>query len=79
MALKPIIEFEMLTTETEPPRKFYETSIGYDISMPDFIHLEAGQMKKVNLEFKMRLPDNYFARLEIRSSWAYQNVVVEAG
>ena len=63
----PIIKIEKIREDAFIPEKAHETDSGYDCRIPDDLHLWAGELKVVDLGFRIQLPTGWECQMRSRS------------
>jgi len=66
----PIIKIEKMREDAFIPEKAHETDSGYDCRIPDDLQLYAGELKVVDLGFKIQLPKGWECQMRSRSGIA---------
>ena len=66
----PIIKIEKMREDAFIPEKAHETDSGYDCRIPDDLKLWAGELKVVDLGFRIQLPKGWECQMRSRSGIA---------
>jgi len=74
----PIIKIEKMREDGFIPEKAHETDSGYDCRIPDDLQLYAGELKVVDLGFKIQLPKGWECQMRSRSGIASRYSVLFA-
>ena len=61
------------------PKKMTEKSTGFDVFTVEGGRVETGNVAKIELGFKMEMPDGCFAMLLGRSSMALKSLIIHSG
>jgi len=74
----PVIKIEKIREDAFIPEKAHETDSGYDCRIPDDLQLYAGELKVVDLGFKIQLPKGWECQMRSRSGIASRYSVLFA-
>jgi len=66
----PVIKIEKIREDAFIPEKAHETDSGYDCRIPDDLKLWAGELKVVDLGFRIQLPKGWECQMRSRSGIA---------
>jgi len=66
----PIIKIEKMREDAFIPEKAHKTDSGYDCRIPDDLQLWAGELKVVDLGFRIQLPKGWECQMRSRSGIA---------
>ncbi len=78
--MEPITAHIVLTkTGVCLPKRMSDEAAGYDVTLPEKIEILPGQIVKIDLGFKCAIPQGYYARLEVRSSWGVKGLRTVSG
>lgn len=74
----PIIKIEKIREDAFIPEKAHETDSGYDCRIPEDLKLLAGELKTIDLGFRIQLPIGWECQMRSRSGIASKYKVLFA-